>query len=310
VVKRAHEHRNIHRGLVDRQVASLEGFNHAVIAIRLPQDVKGDGLEAIVNHPKLGRLLVFDPTSTTTPLGSLPWYLQANLGLLVTPDGGEVIDLPAQQPEANRLTRTAKLKLDGDGSLSGTVTEVRSGTLAAIARGQISAMKTAERQKFIENGVAFHIADFKIGDLAIENLDDMEKELIVRYTLHAPRYAKVAGSLVLIRPRVLGRKADAMIDLKERTHAYQTDGPSVQVDEVEIATPPGMALDELPPPAKIATAAVTYSSEAKFDADVLRYRRQYRVKALEVPLAGLPELNKAFSPIVADERGSAVFRNR
>ena len=60
----------------------------------------------------------------------------------------------------------------------------------------------------------------------------------------------------------------------------------------------------------IATPALTYTSEAKFDLDVLRYRREYRVQALDVPLAGLPELNKAFAKIVADEKGSAVFRNR
>ena len=296
-----------YRGLVDKQFASMAGFNHAIIAIRVADDVKSD---AVINHPKLGRLLIFDPTDEYTPLGRLPWYAQGNVGLLVTPDGGELIDLPAQQPETNKLVRTAKLKLHSEGSLAGSVTEVRSGTLAAIARARIGAMKPSERQKFIETSVAFHLADFKITDLAIENLDDLDKDLVVRYTLITPRYAKVAGNLVLVRPRVLGRKAENMIDLKERQHGYQTDGPSVQIDEVEIATPAGLVIDELPPPAKIATPALAYTSEAKFENDTLRYRREYRVQALDVPLAGLPELNKAFAQIVADERGSAVFKNR
>jgi hypothetical protein len=296
-----------YRGLVDRQFASLAGFNHAIIAIRVADDVKSD---AVINHPRLGRLLIFDPTDEHTPLGRLPWYAQGNVGLLVTPEGGELIDLPAQQPETNELVRTAKLTMDGEGALAGTVTEVRSGTLAAIARGRIGAMKPAERQKFIETSVSFHLADFKIADLAIENLDDIDKDLVVRYTLTTPRYAKVAGNLLLVRPRVLGRKAENMIDLKERQHGYQTDGPSVQIDEVEIATPPGLAIDELPPPVKISTPALKYTSEATFENDTLRYRREYRVQALDVPLAALPELNRAFAQIVADERGSAVFRNR
>jgi len=84
----------------------------------------------------------------------------------------------------------------------------------------------------------------------------------------------------------------------------------LQIVEVEVATPPGLIIDELPPPAKIATPALTYASEAKFENEMLRYRREYRVQALDVPVAGLPELNKAFAQIVADERGSAVFRNR
>ena len=35
---------------------------------------KAKGLTAVVDHPKLGKLLLFDPTSTLTPFGQLPEY--------------------------------------------------------------------------------------------------------------------------------------------------------------------------------------------------------------------------------------------
>jgi hypothetical protein len=296
------------RGAIDRGFASMEGFNHAIIAIRLPDDVKSDSLLAVMEHPKLGRLLIFDPTNSNVPLGDLPYYEQQNHGLLVTEGGGELLEFPLLAPEASSLKRSAKLKLDDDGALSGSVTEVRSGSIAAEFRGNLQAMSAAERVRFMERNVAYHIADFKIADLAVENLEDVNRELIVRYNLTAPSYAKHSGPLVLVRPRVLGSKAEAVLDLKERVQGYRTDGTSLQMDEVEIAAPPSLALDELPEKAKVATPTLTYDSETTFDAGVLRYKRQYRVRQLDVPFAGLAELNKAFSAILADERSSAVFK--
>src|SRR5258706_762636 len=88
-----------HRAPANPQFASLEGFNHPIIAIRLPQDVKSDSLHAVLDHPKLGRLLIFDPTSPTIPLGDLPGIEQTGQGLLVTAGGGERIDFPLLAPE-------------------------------------------------------------------------------------------------------------------------------------------------------------------------------------------------------------------
>jgi hypothetical protein len=296
------------RGVIDREFASMEGFNHAIIAIRLPAEVKSDGLSAVIDHPKLGRLLIFDPTSSTHALGDLPDVEQKNQGLLVAAGGGELIDLPALAPEMSQLRRSAKLALDDAGGLAGSVTETRRGNLAAELRAAFQAMTADERVKFVERSVAFHIADFKVSELQLTNLDDLSKDFVIAYKLSAPSYAKHAGPLVLVRPRVLGQKAETVLDLKERTHGYRTDGPSLQVDDVEIATPATLALDELPEPASVSGPAFTYASETKFDGGLLRYKRQYRVQAYDVPLAGLAELNKSFAAILADERSSAVFK--
>jgi hypothetical protein len=298
------------RGAVDRQFPSLDGFNHAIIAIRLPQDVKADGLYAVVSHSRLGRLLLFDPTSSVTPLGQLPAIEQQSQGLLVMDGGGELIDFPLLAPEASKLQRSAKLALDDAGTLTGSVIERRSGEMAAQLRGVLQPMTAAERMRYVERNVAWHIADFKLSDLVVEDLDDVDRDLVVRYNLAAPAYAKHAGELVLVRPRVLGAKAEAVLDLKERKHGYRTDGPSFQVDEIEIKAPPTLALDELPDKTQIAIPAFSYDSKTTFAEGVLRYKRQLRMKEFDVPLSGLAELNKAFSAILADERSSAVFRNR
>jgi hypothetical protein len=300
---------NATRGVVEPSFASMASCNHAIIAIKLPADAPVKSLYSVITHPKLGKLLLFDPTSTSTPIGYLPEDEQESRVVLITPDGGDVISVPAHPPEANRMNVVAKLKLDGGGVLTGEVREVRTGLLAANMRAYLTSLKNdTERKQFVERRFAWHMTQSNVSDLVIENLDDIDKDLVFRCNLNVTGYSKRAGGMLLVRPRVFGQKSEGTIDMKERKFGYVTQGPSLETDEFEIAVPPGLAVDELPSPVTVSTTAVSYSSESKFEHDVLRYKRQYKVQTFGVPFAGLAELNKAFSQISADERSSAVFK--
>ncbi len=86
---------NTTRGGVTAQTPpQMYWFDHEILGVRLPEDVKDASLVAIYQHPTLGRVLIFDPTDELTPFGYLRGALQANYGLLVTPDGGDLIQLP------------------------------------------------------------------------------------------------------------------------------------------------------------------------------------------------------------------------
>lgn len=295
------------RGVVDPSFPTVHAFNHVISAVRIPRE-GAKGLDAVIEHPRLGTLLLFDPTSTTTPLGQLPPHLQASRGLLVTASGGEMIDLPASTPETSALRRKAKLQLDAKGTLIGSVEEVRTGAIAASMRAQLQSLNGAERVKFIESTLAYHLAQQSASEVKIENLDEPDADLVVRYNVAAPGYAKHVAGMVLVRPRVLGAKGESAIAMAERRHGYVTDGPSLQTDEVEIAVPPPLALDELPKAVTVTTPHVQYASSSAFEQGVLRYKRSYAMKTWSVERDAIPALNDAFAKIAADERASAVFK--
>jgi transglutaminase-like putative cysteine protease len=290
------------RGVVDPELPALASFNHVVLAIPAP------GKEFTVEHAKLGKLLIFDPTSTTTPFGLVPSYLQDSRGLLVTPQGGELIAIAPHPAEANQLRRKATLKLDDAGTLSGAIEEVRTGRIAAEMRYSLQPLSATERVRFVESMLSAHLNNHSASGIAIENLDDTDKDLVVRYQITAKDYARKVADMRLIRPRVLGQKSEAIVDVKERKYGYVTEGPSVQTDDVEIAVAPALKVDELPMPVSMETPAVQYSSQIEFKDGVLRYKRKYALQTYFVPREGLADLNKAFSKILADERASAVFK--
>ncbi|MCI0353094.1 MAG: DUF3857 domain-containing protein [Acidobacteriales bacterium] len=295
------------RGVFTEKTSPSIGFNHVILAIALPPGSESKGLDAVLTHPRLGKLLFFDPTAEFTPLGSLPPYEQDNYALLVTPSGGEFVKLPGLGAESNRLQRTAKLTLLPDGTLKGTVEEVRTGDAAGTSRFRLRSLTAADHRKSMENFLSQLLGSFQLDDVTAENLETTDRELVLRYSFTASRYAKTMGPLLLVRPRVLGEKA-GVLENKPRKYAYEFDSASVQTDVFEITLPAGYQIDELPDPAEVKFPFAEYSSKIEAASNVLKYRREYRVKEPLVPAEKIAELQRLFSEINNDERNVAVLK--
>ena len=63
---------NSNRGVVIPNFSSALGFNHVILAIRLPVESRRNGLWSVQQDAQRGTLLYFDPTDTLVPLGMLP----------------------------------------------------------------------------------------------------------------------------------------------------------------------------------------------------------------------------------------------
>lgn len=302
---------NDERGSVTSETPAYSGaFNHAILAIKLPQGVADASLVATMQDPKLGKLLFFDPTNDLTPFGQLPGYLQANYGLLVAPDGGELVKLPMQPPSMNGVQRVAKLTLDAAGSLQGEVEERRVGDLASRQRWALhNVTKDADRIKPIESLLAGSLANFRITKAALVNLQQTELPFGFNYSFVADDYAQNAGNLLLVRPRVLGSKSSGLLETKEPRHfPIEFPGPEKDTDKFDITLPPGYEVDELPPPVNVDFGFASYHSKTEAKGNVIEYTRTLEVKELSVPVGKAEELKKFYRIIASDERNTAVLK--
>jgi hypothetical protein len=296
------------RGIFTEKSPPYVGFNHAIIAIQLPDASFSKPMPALYEHPKLGHLLIFDPTSHLVPFGQLPYYEQDNFGLLVTEQGGELLHLPLSKPELNRIVRTARLSLLPDGTLKGQVEEVQSGTEAYIGRARFGDETVADRKKALEKILGNFVSTFQLDSVEAENLDNIDRDLVLRYKFTAEHYAKNAGPLLLVRPRVLGEKAGYMDISKPRHYDYEFTVPTVQTDTFEISLPDGYKVDELPEPAKASFPFGEYTSKTENSGTSLKYSREYRIKGTLVPKDQIGDLKKFFSQINLDEKNMAILK--
>jgi len=301
---------NHERDAVRPDMPAHDGFDHVVLAIRVPAGVDTTTLTAKVQHPKLGTLLFFDPTNELTPIGEIGGYLQENYGLLVTPEGGELIQLPEQAPTMNSIQRGGTLTLDPNGTLKGEVIEKRVGDRAWSERERLRAVtKDADRIKPIEDLLAGSLSLFRITKATITNLNQTDQPFGFNYTFEAQNYAKDAGGLLLVRPRVLGVKTSGLLETKEpRKFPIEFEGPSHDSDTFDITLPPGLVVDDIPPPVDADYGFASYHSKTEVKGNVIHYSRTFEVKELSVPVAKADDLKKFYRIIAGDERNTVVLK--
>jgi hypothetical protein len=301
---------NAERGSVTGDMPAHDGFNHVITAIKLPDGLTDRSLIATTQHPKLGRILFFDPTNELIPFGQIGGYLQANYGLLVTPDGGELIELPQQPSAMNSIRRTAQLTLDTTGTLRGEVKELRLGERASSERRRLRAVTNdTDRIKPIEELLANSLSSFRITHASLVNLQQNDQPFGFNYSFESQNYSKNAGNLLLMRPRVIGNKGSGFLETKEpRKFPVEFEGPASDTDTFEITIPAGYAVDDIPPPVDADYSFASYHAKTVVNGNVVGYTRTFEIKELSVPVNKAEELRRFYRIIAGDERNTVVLK--
>jgi hypothetical protein len=296
------------RGFVDADVPSIDG-NHAIAAIEVPAGYNDARLKTIVKTRNGQRFLIFDPTNQYVPLGLLPTYLQGSYGTLVNGANSQAIELPVVSPDADVTERIAKFELNADGMLQGSVTEERAGASSGGERRYFAVNADKERREYVERLLREDFSAFQLTTESVENVQDLEQKFVLKYQISAPAYAKAAGSLLLVRTRVLGSDAEALND-KPRKYPIDLETEGTWRDSFAVTVPAGYIIDEVPDPTKVDVGFATYSSEVKAEQNVLHYSRELVVKELALKPDQYDALRKLESAITADENRSAVLKKQ
>jgi hypothetical protein len=301
---------NSRRGSITPDMPANHGFNHAILAIKLPEGVSDPSLVATMQHPQLGRLLFFDPTNQLSSFGEIGGYLQENYGLLVTPSGGELVEVPRLPLALNTIRRTGNLTLDATGKLTGNISEMRLGDRASSERWRLlHVTNNADRVKPIESLLAGSLSNFRILQASIVNLQHTDQPFGFNYSFEALNYAKNAGDLLLVRPRVLGVKSEAIMETPEpRQYPIEFEGPVQDTDVFQITLPAGYTVDDLPPPVDADFGFASYHSKTEVNGNVIGYTRTFEIKDLSVPVSKSEDLKKFYRIIASDERNTAVLK--
>lgn len=296
------------RGVVNPSLPTPWAFNHAIVAIKIPDGVDTTVLYPIVDDPKLGKILFFDPTNDIVPFGMIPAYEQGSYALVVANGGGQLIKMPVLPPALNRLLRVAHLQLTPEGALIGEVQEIRSGAEASNLRRTLLSEDREHRVKYMERYLAEFLDGAHLTYASIGALDKFDEPLQLHYKFEVAQYAKSAGDLLLVRPRVLGNKGLGVAEDKKRKYPVSYSSTSLQSDMIDIKLPPGYTVDELPSPTEVTAPFAEYKSKIEAKDGVLYYNRSYTVKDLLVPMDQMATLKTFMRGVAADERNTAVLK--
>jgi hypothetical protein len=296
------------RGVVDPDAPSTVG-DHMIAAIEIPKGYDSPRLRSVITAKTGRRYLIFDPTWEKTAFGQLEHELQGGYGVLLEGADSQVVQLPVLAPELNTIRRTASFHLQPDGTLKGTVTEKRFGDVSESSRDLYTMGDAKEQREYLDHVLGQDFTTFQVSDVKVENADELNKDLTTTYTLAADRFGKNMGSLLMVRPRVLGSEY-LETDRKPRTVPINLRQTMQITDDYDIELPPGYSVDEIPDPIKLDMGFAAYQSTSLVKDNVLHYSRTYTVRAVTLPAEKYSDLQKLASVIAADEQNRAVLKKQ
>jgi hypothetical protein len=297
-----------HRGIVDPDFPSMMG-NHMITAIEVPADVQDPRLKAIVKAKDGKRYLIFDPTNERTPVGNLPSYEQGSYGILAASTSSQVIALPVLPPDANGTDQVGKFTLQADGTITGSVDTSHVGPEGGDFREFLKYTDEKERREEWENHIAATLPGVTLDTFKFVQPSELDKPLEFHYQITAHQYAHQAGTLLLLRARVVGTDAIPFND-KPRTVPIDLNATGRWRDSFDITIPAGYVVDETPDPVNIDLDFASYHSSITTKGNVLHYEREYVVRQVELPPSQAAAFRHFEGAILADEKGDAVLKKQ
>jgi transglutaminase-like putative cysteine protease len=300
---------HVERGMVNPDAPSIVA-DHVIAAVEVPKGYHSERLHSEVTTQSGREYLIFDPTwEARAPYGQLEHELQGSYGVLVEGSDSQLIQLPVSDPALNTVRRTASFRLDADGVLKGTVTEKYSGDLSEDRRDLYAKHDAKQQTEELDRVLGLDFTAFSATDVKVENVDALNKDFTLTYSLSADRYAKTMGSLLMVRPRVLG-DLDIDTDHKPRAVPINLDETMQAVDEYSIEIPDGYAVDEIPDPVKLDLGFAAYQSDVQVTGNTLHYKRTYTIRQITLPASRYADVQKLAGVIAADEASSAVLKKK
>jgi transglutaminase-like putative cysteine protease len=299
---------DVRRGYIDPDAPSRFG-DHMITAIEIPADVQDARLKAIVKAKDGKRYLIFDPTDERTPVGHLRSELQGSYGTLAAGPASQILALPVLDPDANPNERKGSFNLAPDGTLTGSVDSIRSGSGGGELRNILKRKDEKEQREALETAVAHDVPGVVLNSFQYVLPTALDKPVEIHYKITAAQYAHQAGPLVLVRPRVVGSLA-LPFDDKPRVYPIDLDATGRWRDSFDIAIPTGYAVDETPDPVSLDLDFASYHSSVSAKGNLLHYEREYVVRQVELPAARTADFRHLESVILSDEKNAAVLKKQ
>lgn len=241
---------NAERGIVPRGYASPKSFDHAIVAIRWPAQTAASDLYAWLGASGPGHLLLFDPTDPATPWGWLPAAEQGGEALLVSHAGGRSVQLPVLASALNRRLRSARFVMRGDGSLLGSVEEVRTGVFAGRMHGQMDPTPRQQRRwqvRFDRVLPGIQLADW--------NGTQDGGTVLVRYRLTVRPYLQLSGTTVVLPPWLFPLATPSLQEDGARRYPIRLGTVGSRTDFYRIQLARNLQVGALPSPVNLVLAA-------------------------------------------------------
>lgn len=248
-------------------------FNHAIAAVSLKE-----------------KMVFLDATAQTCSFGDLPAGDQGRGVLLFKPDLYEIKETPMFAAEHNLVKQGLKIKINKDESLNAKKTNSTYGVYDQAQRYWL----TFTQPELIREALKERIQEVSIGakldSYKIENLDDLNKPVVLSYEFSGSEYFTSAGALRIL-PQLSG--VDTSLTAKD-SRKYPIDFEIHDLKEIslEIEIPDNFTIKYIPETVNGESDWISFKAEYGRDHNKLYFRQKIGLRKNSVAQNDYPEFKK------------------
>jgi transglutaminase-like putative cysteine protease len=288
---------------VREEWASPRQFNHCIIAVKVSDETESP---TIIQHPTLGRLLIFDATDEHTTLGDLPDDEQGSLALIVAGESGTLTRMPALPPQSSQMDRQADVVLSPEGDITATIKERSTGQTAVTERRLFRQLSAPDYKQAIVEWLARGTTTAKV--LRVQPVDDnVDGKFGLDVDFSAQAYAQLMqGRLLVFKPAIVSRRESLFLTEATRKQPIVLESHSF-TETVHVKLPAGFQVDEMPDVVKLDTVFGSYTTSYEVKEGELVFVRSLAQKAATIPAGQYQSVRSFFEKIRSAEQAPVVL---
>ena len=269
----------------------FDPFNHAILCI-----------------PFKGDTTWLECTSTTQPFGKLGAFTENRKALLITEDGGKLVNTPHSIMEDNTFNSDVHIKLEADGGAKANVKILSTGEYRAMYI-DMSAEKLDQQKEFLIKQLHMKqpsVLDFKLTD----NKDDVKE---VDIDLEYDKFCDVAaGDKQFYKPRVFELWSSTVPILEKRNADFYFEHPMQKTCTTTIDLPSGFEIESLPANVNLKFTYGSYNVNYQYLADKNEVvsTTNFNLTNQQIPAAKYTELQQYMDNIAKAQNKKLVIRRK
>jgi uncharacterized protein DUF3857/transglutaminase superfamily protein len=291
------------RHFVRPEWPSAMQFNHAIVAVKVSPETN---LPTVLDVPKMGRLLIFDPTDPVTPVGGLPREEQGSYALVEAGLDGDLLKMPQLPPAANRIDRTVDVEWNAGGQVVAHMLTEYSGQSGSSMRYAARQGGADELKRNLERSFSR-----RLGGVTLEKITPADHaeadsfELAVNFNVL--QFGQLMqGRMLLLKPGILVPDPDYLFLNKERKLPVNLSS-RLRKDVVTIKLPAGFVVDEMPDPMELSSSYGTYRASWKTVGQSIRFEQLLEINDAVAEVAEYPRVKDFFDKVAGGQGAPVVL---
>ncbi|MCB0665053.1 MAG: DUF3857 domain-containing protein [Saprospiraceae bacterium] len=243
-------------------------------------------------------------TSQKNPCGYLGSFTGGRNALLVSEDGGKMIETTRLKIEDYLHHTVASYVLQNDGSLEGKYEKNYHGVAHEAVQGYDQKSETDMRNDFLAQ-INHPGLDLKSINYTIKEDKNPDIEEIIGFNI--PGYAQMSGDRIFFNPNVFSRWSFQLTKNDSRKQPIDIGEPTYEVDSVIFSLPDGFLVEANIDPVHLSNEFGEFRVAVENDRNKLIFIRELKLHKGRYPKERYEELRYFFKEIIKTDKAQLVL---